>query len=109
MNNIPPKLRKEIERDLYYRYCCITGMPATMVKIEWHHNFIYAGRQVQEKWCILPVDKELHKKLKGDMDLRGRLDWIMLNRATEEELNKYKRAGLFEKRERLNKKYGSSN
>jgi hypothetical protein len=106
MNNIPPKLRREIERDPYYLHCCITGMPVTMVKIEWHHNFIYAGRQVQEKWCILPVDKDLHKKLKGDRDLQGRLDWEMLKRATPEELAKYSRAGLFEKLERLYKKYG---
>lgn len=105
MNQIPPKLRREIEADPYYKNCCITGMPATLVKIEWHHNFIYAGRQVQEKWCILPIDREMHKQVRGDREMRERLDWEMLSRATDEELKKYSRAGLIEKRERLRKKY----
>lgn len=106
MRPVPAKLRKEIESDPFYKNCCITGMPATADKIDWHHNFIFAGRQVNEKWCILPICEGLHKRVKSDRNLRERLDWIMLNRATDEQLKKYSKAtDLIAKRERLNKIY----
>lgn len=107
MRKISKKLRDEIEADPYYKNCCLTGMPGTVIKIEWHHNLMFAGRQVNEKFAILPVDKDVHDRLKGDSNLRDRLDWIMLNRATDEELKRYSKAeDLKAKRERLNEKFG---
>lgn len=60
MNNIPPKLRAEIAADPFYQRCCITGAMAKNTKIEWHHNLIFAGKQVQEKWAILPLVESVH-------------------------------------------------
>lgn len=88
--------------DLFYRRCCITG--AMNVKIEWHHNLIFAGRQVNEKWCILPLAEDVHADI---VKHKEKCDWIMLNRATDEELARYSKAeNLKVKRDRLNKKYG---
>ncbi len=107
MRSIPAKLRKDMEDDPYYKNCCITGMPGTAIKLEWHHNLIFAGKQVQEKFAILPICYDIHERVKSDQYLRGRLDWIMLNRATDEQLKKYSKAeDLFAKKKRLNKKYG---
>lgn len=104
MNNIPPKLNKEMNDDPYYKRCCVTG--STDGKIERHHNLIFAGRQVQEKWCILPILKSVHDKANNSL-VKGHLDWIMLNRGTDEELKRYSKAvDLIAKRERLNKQYG---
>lgn len=106
MNNIPPKLRKEMAEDPYYEHCCITGTSKRVEKIEWHHNLIFAGRQVQEKWCILPLAESIHERI---VEYKEQCDWIMLNRATDEELKRYSKVeNLIVKRDRLNKKYGTS-
>lgn len=103
MNKIPPKLREEMAGDPFYKRCCVTG---EIGKIEWHHNLIYAGKQVQEKWCILPLTYHIHR-IADDKLVRERLDWIMLNRATDDELRRYSKAvDLLAKRDRLNTKYG---
>jgi len=74
-------------------------------KIEWHHNLIFAGKQVQARFCILPICKQIHD-LADRKDVRERLDWIMLNRATDDELIAYSKAvDLIRKRNTLNEKY----
>jgi len=99
MNNIPLKLRKELSADPFYQKCCITGQ----TNINFHHAFIYAGRQIQEQWCILPIAKEVHDNIE---QYKERCDWIILNRAIDETLKKYSKGeDLIKKRERLNKIY----
>ena len=104
MNNMPPALRKECAADPFYQKCCITGALAKNTKVEWHHNFQFAGHQVQEKWCILPLVESVHDDI---VYHKEECDWIMLNRADEATLKKYSRGeNLTAKRDRLNKKYG---
>jgi hypothetical protein len=107
---IPKKLRDEMAQDPYYQRCCVTGSQAGPgVKIEWHHNFeSYAhgnkGR-VNEKWCILPVLESIHRRA-DTREVRQYLDWVMLNRADKETLERWSVAGdLVAKRNRLNKAY----
>ncbi len=105
MRKIPLKLRNEMSADPFYSRCCMTG--ATNEKIEWHHAFQFAGRQVNEKWCILPLSKSMHDMVHLPYN-KSRCDWIMLNRATDEELREYSKVtNLIKKREYLNKVYGS--
>lgn len=102
MNKIPPKLVSEMESDPFYKQCCITGLRNE--KIEWHHNLIYAGKQVQAKFCILPLLKSVHRDIVKHKEI---CDWIMLNRTTDEELEKYSKLINYKReRERLNKIYG---
>lgn len=103
MRPIPPKLRDEMAADPFYKRCCITG--SMRGKIEWHHALIFKGRQVNEKWAILPVSKEVHASV-SNPKIKQYLDWIMLNRATDEQLKKYSKAvDLIAERDRLNKIY----
>lgn len=105
MRPIPQTLRADMESDPFYSRCCITGQHKTSVKIDWHHNFIYAGRQLNEKWCILPLAKEVHNNI---VRYKEKCDWIMLNRGTDEQLEHYSKArDLKRVRDRLNKKYGT--
>ena len=107
MKKIPPKLVKEIQNDSYYDKCCISGRHKKDVKIDWHHNLIYAGSQVNEKWCILPLARDVHNAI---TNYKEKCDWIMLNRATDEELKRYSKAvNYLDLREKLNKKYGKYN
>ena len=104
MRKIPTKLREEMANDPTYSRCILTGRADE--KIDWHHNLIYAGRQVNEKWCILPLLHSVHEIEKMSI-VKERLDWIMLNRATDEELKRYtKSVDLKAKRDRLNKQFG---
>lgn len=102
MRPIPTKLKSEMERDPFYRRCAVTGRTAE--KIDWHHNLIFGGRQVNEKWAIIPLSKQVHDAIHRYKEI---VDWIMLNRATDDELKRYSKAvDLISKRARLNKKYG---
>jgi len=101
MRAISPKLRKEMSDDPYYSKCCLSG--TSYGKIDWHHNLIFAGRQVNEPWCILPLETNLHRDI---IKYKEMCDWVMLNRATDEELKRYSKAeNLTAKKDKLNKKY----
>jgi hypothetical protein len=104
MNCIPPKLKQEMAEDPFYKKCCITGTPATSAKIDWHHGLTYAGKQLQERFAIIPLRKDIHDNI---VLYREKCDWIILNRANDQQLKKYSKAiDLTAKRDRLNKKYG---
>lgn len=92
MNSIPKKLRAEMDADPFYRRCAISGQKGTRHDpIEWHHNLIYGGKQVQEKFAILPIKRSLHRDA-DNKQLRAQLDWIMWNRATPEQLARFSKA-----------------
>ena len=86
MQPIPPKLKKQIDKDSFYRKCCIADYQCGG-RIEMHHNLIYSGRQQNYLFAILPVCNYHHGKEKSSEN-RDRLDWIMLQRTTLEFLTK---------------------
>lgn len=100
MRPIPKKLREELSNDPYYKKCCITGLG----DVEWHHNLIFAGRQVNQKFCILPLNKEVHRNI---VKYKERCDWIMWNRANYRQRDEYGKAiNVHTRYAQLNKKYG---
>lgn len=105
MKPIPEKLKRELASDPYYKKCCITGIEQR--DIEWHHNLIFGGSQVNEKFCILPLGKQIHKDIHKHKE---KCDWIMLSRATDEELERYSKAINYKYlRDMLIRKYGTYN
>lgn len=99
---IPPKLRREMADDPYYSRCALTGATSG---VEWHHNLRFAGKNVQERFCIIPLSRDVHARIDHHKE---RVDWIMLNRMTDAELTRYSKAVDFHAwRLRLNEKYGS--
>ena len=104
---IPLKLREELATDPYYKKCCLTGTMSE--KIDWHHNFNFAGKNINENWCILPLANSIHQYHKGiTSDVKEKLNWIMYNRADDETLKRYSKAkDLIKEKLRLNKKYGN--
>lgn len=106
---IPKKLRNEMNADPFYHSCCLSGKTRAQVKIEWHHNFEtyqYGNKgRLNEKWCILPVAKIFNDKA-NVREVRDLLNWIMLNRASDETLEKYSKClDLKRVRDNLNKQY----
>ena len=102
MRAIPIKLRKEMSEDEYYDNCCMQGDLDCVGHIEWHHGLIYAGRQVNRKFAILPLCQKHHRDI-DNRDQKIKINRIMLNRATEEELMEFSKSeDLIAKRDRLN-------
>jgi len=99
---IPIEVRDKILSDPFYLKCCITGK----TPVQWHHNLIYGHNKVEEAWCILPLYKEIHD-IEKRKDIKEKLDWIMLNRGTDEELLRYSKViNLIKRRDILNEKFG---
>lgn len=96
-----------MEADPFYKTCCISGKTSKQEKIEWHHNLIFAGRQVNEPFCILPLAKSIHDNIVFYKDL---CNYIMLDRATPEERSRYSKAVDYEfMYQNLRKIYGKRN
>lgn len=87
---IPKKMREELAEDPFMSGCCLSKYSdGCGGHIQWHHHLKYAGKRVNEKWCILPVCEWHHKK---ESLFKKHLDREMVGRATEEELKPYCKA-----------------
>lgn len=113
MRKIPTKLRDEMAADPYYKLCAMAHVASGYGRIEWHHHIIHAGKQLNEKWAIVPLRASIHAKVTPISHnglrngLLGELDRIVLNRATDEELQVVSKSiDYIDLRDRLNKKYG---
>jgi len=88
---ISPKLKAELSQDPFYKKCCLTGR--TDGKIDFHHNATFQGKNIQEKFAILPVHEDIHQYHKGiTSEVKQKLNKIMAQRMTEEELDYYSKA-----------------
>lgn len=67
------------------------GFGACWQKVEWDHVWIYAGRQINEKWAIVGVCKKHHAAKEGNLLLKDSIARASLRLATEEDLAKYPR------------------
>ena len=103
MRRISPETQKRLTADDFMRQCCVCGKKPP----QWHHNLIFGGSQSDEPETILPLCRPCHDKEKQP-HIKEQLDWIMLNRMTEEQIQFYSKVNnLNYKRERLNAKFGS--
>ncbi len=82
MQPIPPKHRKLIDADPYFKKCCVCGK----VGVQIHHVFNYSGRQIIEMWNYMPVCKECHDECtphnnKYKENTRYYVEWVCMIRA----------------------------
>lgn len=100
MRKIPPQLRDEMANDVYYQKCARQN-GACMGRITWEHTYIYAGKQINEKWAIIPLCEYHHAvnsyQDSGDLNKKANR-CIALSRATEEDLAKYPRKNWAEEK-----------
>lgn len=105
MNNLPEHLKNYMRCDPFYEQCCLTGW--NHEKIDWHHHLQFAGKQVQESFCIIPLAKSLHDNIRSDQLIKDLCDWIVWNRATDEQIKKYSKCHDYRRRlNQLNKRFG---
>jgi hypothetical protein len=106
---IPKQLLNEILEDDYYRECVRHSEGTCAGRITFEHCFIYAGRQVQEKWAIIPLCEYHHdvNTYQDSGDLKKELNWYYsLQRATVNDFHKYPRKDWSSLRRFLVAKYG---
>jgi len=102
MHPIPIKLKEEMAADPYYK-CCVRWREGTCSgRITWEHCWLYAGKQIQEKWAIIPLCWFHHL---GDGLIKEINHWFSINRMTKNDEEKYPRKNWFQIRIYLNKKY----
>lgn len=92
MRRIPDKLKRELKDDPYYKTCARFKEKTCKGRITFEHAFIYAGRQINEKWAIIPLCEYHHAVglYQDNGDLNKELNQMLaLRRATDEDLLKY--------------------
>jgi len=107
MRPIPPTLKKEMEADPYYKICARRKDGGCAGRVTWEHTIIYAGKQLNEKWAIIPLCERHHAvdnyQDNGILDKNENIR-IALNRATDIELKAISKAqDYIAIRDRLNK------
>jgi hypothetical protein len=107
MRPIPDKLKRELERDPYYVMCARAGDGMCSGRITWEHAIIYAAKQVNERWAIIPLCE--HHHLYEGLDKQINI-FIALSRSTSEDLKKYPKEDWEQMKKRavylIKKKYG---
>lgn len=99
--------------DPRYKRCALCGLHGHVCagRITWEHAMIYAGKQIQEKWAIVPLCERAHavNSFQDAGTMKKELNvWLALNQATESDFERFPRAfpSYFEQKIRLNRKYG---
>lgn len=90
MTPIPTKLRQIMEADPFMKVCIHTywrGSTPCSGRITYEHAFIYARKQIQEKWAIVPCCEGHNVGVTGKQKLYNK--YIALLRATPQDLFKY--------------------
>lgn len=109
MRKISDPVRKVINTDPYYTKCARCNEGTCKGRITMEHTLIYAGKQIDEVWAIIPLCEYHHavNQYQDGGDLKKELNiCIALNRATDEELLKYSKAtNYIALRKQLNEKY----
>ena len=102
---IPLKMRKEMSEDPFYKKCVYTGTIQKFgdKRVSWEHCWVYAGKQIQEKWAIVPLRLDLNVNM--TQEVKDYCRYISLQRATDEDLAKYPRHNWKQLRKYLNSKY----
>jgi hypothetical protein len=100
MRAIPEKLKKEIEEDPFYEQCCITGSYGVSLE----HCWIYAGKQINEKWAIVPLRRDLNTS-HPPKEVKEKCRLVSLERATKNDLAKYPKKDWEQEYKYLIKRY----
>lgn len=90
-----------LKKDSFMKKCCMCGD----TDVEWHHNLIIAGRQVDNPLSILPLCKE-HHRMADDTLVKEELDHVMLL-VRGFDIRHYPKSNLEQRRRYLIRKYGN--
>jgi len=89
MTPIPPKIRRQIDEDSFYKICIHIGKDGHVCegRLTMEHAWLYAGEQIQEIWAIVPCCWAKNVDVSSD-DKRWN-QYVALLRATDDDLKKF--------------------
>lgn len=102
MSPIPPTVKAEILADPYYKQCARASEMECDGRVTWEHAWIYAGKQIQERWAIVPLCVYHHLGAGLEKHLN---QYLSLQRATPEDLAKYPKKNWAQEYSFLSSKY----
>jgi hypothetical protein len=109
MRPMPKKLRDQISADPFMSKCARSLEGNCDGRITWEHALIFAGKQLNERFAIIPLCEKHHavnKYQDGDHLCKEINVLIALNRATDSELDSISKVEDYRrKREYLRDKY----
>lgn len=93
MRPIPQKMRDELASLPRMKRCTVSdfGFGSCDGRIEWHHVWVYAGRQINEPWAILGACERHHALVNSEWLVRDAFMRASIRLASEEDLAKYPR------------------
>jgi hypothetical protein len=102
-STLTPEMRECVSKDPFFERSCLSGKRGNIVI---HHCLKFAGKQIQLPFNIVPLLQEEHdndpKSVHRCLETRERVELICLNRASEEEIERF---GLAQKKKYLQNKY----
>lgn len=113
MTKIPTRVRVQIENDPNYKVCALIGHHGHVCggRVTMEHALIYAGKQIQEKWAIVPIcakGQEVDQYQDAHTMNKDLNKWVALNQGSDDDFKMFPKAfpPYRQQREILNKKYG---
>lgn len=98
MTPIPPAVRGVLETLPRMKRCTLEKMQdrygeceGRITKPEWHHVWIYAGRQIQEVWAILAGCTKHHAAVQSDFRVARAFERESLKIASDADLAEFPR------------------
>lgn len=106
MRPLSPRVRKVLEDEIRMLYCAIRHYPRAGTcegRVQWHHVWIYGGRQIDEPWAIVGSCERHHKLVDSDEYVRGMFQFESLKLTKPGELEKYPRKPWYQIEKQLRK------
>lgn len=106
MNPLSQEIKKTLVDDPFMEKCIICYSP----RVEWHHVFTYAGKQIDEVWNIVPMCKKHHDNATPHknnylLEIREMAEMKALERMQIEDIAKYPKKEWTRLATYLNNKY----
>lgn len=101
MRPIPLKLRKKLEADEWMKQCCYCGSQ----EVEFEHSWIYAGKQINEWWAIVPLCTNHHRGKYANALIKRYGQWQSLMRGLKDAERDYPRTNWRQIKKTLDKEF----
>jgi len=85
MRALTEKLKKSLEKDERMKRCIICGK----LNPNWHHIWIYAGKQINENWAIVALCEYHHTGSGWNNEVKQFCEQYSLSIMTEADITKY--------------------
>ena len=111
MRPISAKVKKQLLADIRMKRCAIEHLAEDLCegRTEFHHVWIYAGRQVDEPWAILGGCSHHHGMVSKSRRVKQAFELVSLERATPADLAKYPRAEWYRLKVNLQRMFYGKN